>query len=125
MAAATTTVNCAPSSSKALAAVLAFLMELLASFSADGVRPTDGALAVPRGVAPAAPPPAAAALLRQRDDEPLTCFEAWLRCRSDVTCRVLIDVFTQACDESGQLTFRTYLGVFFSAREGGRHAAQA
>ena len=38
-------------------------------------------------------------------DEPLTCYEAWLRCRSDVTCRVLIDVFVQACDESG-----TYVG---------------
>jgi len=39
---------------------------------------------------------------QQRDEEPLTCFEASLRCRSDVTCRVLIDVFTQACDESGR-----------------------
>jgi len=32
----------------------------------------------------------------------LTCSDAAKRCDTDVTCRVMLDVFSQACDESGK-----------------------
>ena len=31
----------------------------------------------------------------------MTCSDAAKRCHTDVTCRTMLNVFTQACDESG------------------------
>jgi len=36
------------------------------------------------------------------DGVSITCSEASTLCNSDVTCRVMLDVFSQACDQSGK-----------------------
>jgi len=42
------------------------------------------------------------------DTVSMTCSDAAERCHADVTCRVMLNVFTQACDESGT----TYLDYY-------------